>query len=582
MVKLPEVARILTAVVVVQVVYWLAISPWMFSYAPMRNAYLPENLRVATPATPDLEAVRSAPTTALQFGGSVCCGPGYRAFLFDLNLADVPPEGLLFASNFNADNVVVFVNGHRFLGEGRMQLPDITYHSNLRKVVQIPAALVHAGRNEFVAIAVRDAIAWFDVHRPPIGPYAAMSLDIEKRRFMGQEYKWISIAIGIVLAALALLVSHRTERRRFGFWMLVLLAAWTLRTHYYVWTDPPFHGLTRLGYYFLLTTAMPLAWLNLANEWSGRPWRWVSTASVLAYAVAVLAIGHALGWEGSAGYDRASDLTNYFGIACGSLAVLRVALQFQRVAGDRLWEAAVIALCVSLVVVEFAQELLNDRSNGQMSTSLPILFTAFAMAFARDHLHLLRLTTERQRLMFDMHDGVGGRLAALLLAVRRNRVARPEIESHLAGALEELRLIIDSLDSKEANLSIGLANLREQLESSLQAAGIRLEWRNDLPLDRAEMQPATVVQVLRIVQEAVTNAIKHAGSDRLELAAQVDDTQPASIAIRIRDYGVGMHESAGSGHGVTSMQSRARAIGATLTIQPATPGTQLLLQLAAR
>ncbi|RZL29769.1 MAG: hypothetical protein EOP35_24975 [Rubrivivax sp.] len=77
------------------------------------------------------------------------------------------------------------------------------------------------------------------------------------------------------------------------------------------------------------------------------------------------------------------------------------------------------------------------------------------------------------------------------------------------------------------------------------------------------LEPALALQVLRLIQEAMTNVIKHAQARTLTLAAnQAGD----ALEVRIEDDGCGFDAAAvRAGQGLASMRQRARALGATLS-----------------
>lgn len=83
-----------------------------------------------------------------------------------------------------------------------------------------------------------------------------------------------------------------------------------------------------------------------------------------------------------------------------------------------------------------------------------------------------------------------------------------------------------------------------------------------------------VLQVLRVLQEALNNALKHAQASLIRIDAvwrEADQT----IAIRVADDGVGLAEPLRRGRGLNNMQRRAREVGANLTIDHPTGGTEL-------
>lgn len=186
------------------------------------------------------------------------------------------------------------------------------------------------------------------------------------------------------------------------------------------------------------------------------------------------------------------------------------------------------------------------------------------------------LLLERQRLMHDMHDGVGSHLIALLRMAESGTASPAAMADLLRGAIEELRLTIDSLEPLEHDLATLLATLRNRVGRRLEGAGLALEWAMaDMP-PLPWLEPAQALQVLRLVQEAITNVVKHARAGTLRVSAG-----PAEgvLEVCIADDGCGFDPAAASaGQGLAGMRKRARALGAELLVDAA-PGAGCRVRL---
>ena len=75
----------------------------------------------------------------------------------------------------------------------------------------------------------------------------------------------------------------------------------------------------------------------------------------------------------------------------------------------------------------------------------------------------------------------------------------------------------------------------------------------------------------------MTNVIKHAQASKLSIEGSVKADGGATISIT--DDGVGLSVDHGDGRGLTSMRSRARELGAELSVQPLVPGTRVLVSI---
>jgi len=187
------------------------------------------------------------------------------------------------------------------------------------------------------------------------------------------------------------------------------------------------------------------------------------------------------------------------------------------------------------------------------------------------------VAVERARLMSDMHDGIGGQLISALGLVEAGAASHEQVAAALRECIDDLRLAIDSLEPADDDLLPVLGNLRYRLEPRLKARGIALEWQvGDLP--RLEcLTPGNVLQVLRILQEAFTNVLKHTHASVVHVATS---TQAGGITIDVRDDGQGFDEHAcAQGRGLANMRRRARTVGGDLTLTSSPAGTTLSLLL---
>jgi signal transduction histidine kinase len=187
---------------------------------------------------------------------------------------------------------------------------------------------------------------------------------------------------------------------------------------------------------------------------------------------------------------------------------------------------------------------------------------------------------ERQRLMRDMHDGLGSSLMSSLALAERGEADHAFVMQTLREAVDELKLTIDSLEPIESDLVTLLASLRYRIGPRLAKAGLVIEW--DMPdLPKLEwMDAAAALQILRIVQESITNVIKHARAAKLRVAAAADQAQ---VRVTIADDGVGYDvealAGAPTGRGLRNLRHRAEQLGANIEMRSGNTGTVVTLAL---
>jgi signal transduction histidine kinase len=180
------------------------------------------------------------------------------------------------------------------------------------------------------------------------------------------------------------------------------------------------------------------------------------------------------------------------------------------------------------------------------------------------------LLKDRQRILSDMHDGLGASLISLLRYAQAGKPDALELEGRVSEALQELRIAIDALEPAEGDLAGVLGKLRYRLEPLLAPAGVQLSWDvGELPRIEA-LEPTTVFAIQRIVLEAVSNAVHHASPGRIRIAARAIDDK--AIGITVQDDGRGFDPAGQSrGRGLENIRRRAAQIGAALKID-STPG----------
>lgn len=188
------------------------------------------------------------------------------------------------------------------------------------------------------------------------------------------------------------------------------------------------------------------------------------------------------------------------------------------------------------------------------------------------------LLLERQRLMRDMHDGLGSTLMSSLVLVEQGRLDAPAVADLLRECVDDLRLVIDSLEPIGHDLVTLLASLRHRLGRRLERAGLDIRWEvQDLP-PLHWLAPPDALQVLRIVQEVLTNVLKHAQARQIRLATTLQDS---TVQVLIEDDGVGFDtEGSSSGRGLRHLAQRASRLGGRLLIDSVPgQGTRVVLDL---
>ena len=206
--------------------------------------------------------------------------------------------------------------------------------------------------------------------------------------------------------------------------------------------------------------------------------------------------------------------------------------------------------------------------------------TLAAVAAAHERAAQDAVAEERARLARELHDIVSHNLSVVVLQAGGARArgddvpggALEKIERSSREALVEMRRLLGVLreDHDDAALAPqpGIAQL-EALAATMRAAGLPVEVSIDGEL--ADLPPALDLSAYRIVQEALTNTLKHGGAARahVQIRRRLD-----ALNIDIVDDGAGNanRDHSGTGHGLVGMRERVAMFGGTLDAAPRTGG----------
>jgi signal transduction histidine kinase len=203
-----------------------------------------------------------------------------------------------------------------------------------------------------------------------------------------------------------------------------------------------------------------------------------------------------------------------------------------------------------------------------------------------DEVRSLATTEERQRLAREIHDGVAQELVMVGYGIDNALAALPDADA----TAEELRVLRSEVTRVITELRLSLFELRSEVDryGGLTAAiadyartvGASAGLRVHLSLDEstARLPAATEAELLRIAQEAITNARKHAGAENLWVTCAVD---PPFAQVEVSDDGSGIVDQRPDGrYGLAIMAERAERIRGRLEIRPREPnGTTVAVVL---
>lgn len=276
------------------------------------------------------------------------------------------------------------------------------------------------------------------------------------------------------------------------------------------------------------------------------------------------------------------------GIALPAVAALYAAAE----AGRALWAVAASGVLVSVAAVALINEgrPVDFVISYEVLTNVALVATAIALGVsvrarreAREHLQRLhrlsvldqarqaehRLQEERIRIARDLHDLVGHTLSVIAV---HNNVAAEAIGSDDAAARRAVRLIGETTSTTMRDLRATVRVLRSpETDADRQATGLcavpalvraaadaGLDIDLELDLPGGGLDGAVDAAGYRIVQESLTNVIRHAGATRAQVQASVHGDV---LRLVVRDDGSGAAGGLRAGAGLLGMQERAAVLG---------------------
>jgi signal transduction histidine kinase len=337
-----------------------------------------------------------------------------------------------------------------------------------------------------------------------------------------------------------------------------------------------FLGLALLFCVLGLATTLPLAFLrpapaavvlSAASLLSLGLFHFLTLAGAAAVLIAVYRFGRGGAWRGDTAQYAALGLTVPF---------LVLALATGGAAGT---ETRVLTVVLAALVPAAAWAGVARRSRAEA-----LLHTAATEAIASSMVeHTAR--GERARIARELHDVVAHHISMIAVQAETARLTTPgmpaagaqrllEIGDTARAGLTEMRRLLGVL-REDAQVVLpdrhpqpGLAQLPRLVDEARESSGAG--YRLIISGSPVTVDPGVGLAAFRIVQEALTNALRHAPGAAVDVEVHYGDGE---LQLRIRDNGPGLERTApAGGHGLAGMRERAAAVGGELRTGAATAG----------
>ncbi len=595
------------------------LTPFFLLLLWLANAHAAEITTLERTATaPGVPPAEDARWTNFKLPHQWTAGEGMAlagvALRMNFRLDAAPTDAWAVLMKLSPNGGRVSVNG-RFVGA--IPTSDANTHVRWRRphLLAIDPALVVAGDNTLlIQTAYRSGT--HVLSGVEVGRLMDLSPRYESQFFYSSTLTWIGATVAAVITLVFGILWFRRRDPTMGL-LTAAAALWVIRSSFFLVEVMPLdlRLWLRLSYYLAnggFAAVMTITLLRLAGRSPAR-------TEVLAVAYAVL--GPLLLLVTAQYAAPHLDTLWMLGLIAmtGSALIIAANARFRSREAPHVPLLAAGAIALAAAVHDYL--LTTDMAFGSSALALhwavPILLIALATPLVDRFVRVLReaeiaraeletrvrereqllkrnferlreseraqaTSQERQRIMQDMHDGLGSQLLSSLMLVERKGVTQEQMVQILRECIDDMRLAIDAMATEDSGLLSALGNLRFRMEPRLRAAGIELTWAaRGLP-EEIDIHPDAVLPILRIVQEGLTNALKHSRARGVQVIIGIEgSTESPWLNIRVADNGRGITQEGVGGRGLLNMRARAQRIGGQVKLETV-PGAGTMVQLRYR
>ena len=179
----------------------------------------------------------------------------------------------------------------------------------------------------------------------------------------------------------------------------------------------------------------------------------------------------------------------------------------------------------------------------------------------------------------ELHDGVLNYLSIVnILSQEKPKTALADINKLSRFAINEVRIILGQREQSEEDLFTALGTLRQQVVDHIPHSRVAIDWSLLVLMDYPKIRSATVLEITRIIQEALHNAIVRADCKTLVVSATKTTENQFTITIE-NSGGKSFEGKREGGFGISNMMMRARKINAKIDLAPIAGGAILTIDL---
>lgn len=522
------------------------------------------------------------------------------------------PAGLLI--DYASLAYALYVNGDRIYSDPHLAEP-LSRSWNRPKYFLLDQPLLRQGEN---TLLVR--VSGLDSYQPgfgtvTIGNPAVVQARQRRGEFLRYDVQIFGLSVGLVFGGLFFLLWLLRRQDAYYGWYALCTVFWSLYTLNFVVSSPwPFDNTdaweaVNAAAYFASTVTFALFLLRYAGCRRRHAERILLALCAVLFAAALL-------WPRWTGHHR----TIAFLAGCGTYyaAIFGFMLHAWRhpradnlaLAGSLLIPLVISAhdMLLFLDVIQSDNYLLAVTSPLTIIGMGSVLAYRFAVAMRRAENFNLELQREvqaatgqltatlkrehdlalnharigeRLNLVRDLHDGFGGSLLAAIAALEnpRHQPEPAQVVTTLKELRDDLRLIVDTTThERDTGLAGLLAPLRHRWSQRLEAAGVDSRWTVE-GVDDLYLGAMRVLELLRFLQEALTNVLKHSSASQVQVCIR---REGECLNVEVHDDGRGFDPASlpRRGAGLPSLHARAGRLGAALQVM-SSPGSGTRLRFDA-
>jgi signal transduction histidine kinase len=517
---------------------------------------------------------------------------------FDSEVAPSESWGLYVPRAGN--RLAVHLNGRRIGQLGHFD-GDLSDHAQHPHFFFLPADTMKPGRNVLRFVVQGERARYAGLSSMVVGPAAAVRPLYVWREVAQVWGSFAIISVSLVFGLIAGALAFSVRDRSFAIFAAACLFC-AVRTSYAVVTDPPMDyrlwaalvDACYAGYLACLclfcvevlelhrrwitaaTTTLIAATLVLAPlhaAWRLAGARQVLLALMVIYA-ATLCLTVIIEWYRSR--SPASRVLAAAGAASVGMAIHDHILVFYTSDGYASFALARYSLLIFIVAMGW---LLVDRYARQAKQESRLrVEVAHELQMKKEELEAQfdrqqqlaaenAQQRERRRILQDLHDGMGLQLNGLLGMLQNGPLQRDNLSREVRTTIEQMRMLMDSTEAFDGDVSILLGHIRYRIEQRLARQGIRLEWEAALAQPQRVLPPQRAIALQRMMFELATNTLKHSGATAVSFCARDGAQADAALSIVYADNGQGfIPDGAKAGIGTRSIDRRVSDLDGQLTV----------------